>query len=156
MEKQPWQGMHLDKDILVPGNKMYGPEFCRYVPQEINKIPMSGRKRQDKDSTMPMGVHFTEYTIQDGSLGNLARPYRACVSHFINNQTIDLGRWTTPEEAHKQYQKAKAETIFESIHWWITNDSVNHTFCPDIALSLRNKAKKIIWEMQNNLVTSVI
>lgn len=31
-------GYHLDKDILIPGNKVYGPETSRYVPMEINNL----------------------------------------------------------------------------------------------------------------------
>lgn len=31
-------GMQLDKDIIVPGNKVYSPETCCFVPQEVNKL----------------------------------------------------------------------------------------------------------------------
>lgn len=30
--------LHLDKDILVPGNRMYGPQVCVLVPSYINNI----------------------------------------------------------------------------------------------------------------------
>ena len=31
-------GYNLDKDRLVKGNKIYAPEFCVLIPQELNKL----------------------------------------------------------------------------------------------------------------------
>ncbi len=31
------KGWQLDKDILVKDNKIYGPEFCVFLPEEVNK-----------------------------------------------------------------------------------------------------------------------
>lgn len=36
MEKQDWEGKDLDKDILIPNNKLYSPETCVFVPPTIN------------------------------------------------------------------------------------------------------------------------
>ena len=42
--------MHLDKDIILEGNKVYSPEMCIIVPQSINELfHSSGRKMTDKD-----------------------------------------------------------------------------------------------------------
>lgn len=41
--------MHVDKDILVKGNKVYSPETCIFVPQRINMIFMEKEKKRDKD-----------------------------------------------------------------------------------------------------------
>lgn len=38
MERQDWQGHHLDKDIIKPGNKIYAPEFCCFIPVTINTL----------------------------------------------------------------------------------------------------------------------
>lgn len=38
MMKQDWEGKHLDKDILVPGNKVYSPKNCIFVSIEINSL----------------------------------------------------------------------------------------------------------------------
>lgn len=43
----------LDKDIIVPGNKVYSPETCRYVPHYLNKLLNDhGNNRGD----FPVGV----------------------------------------------------------------------------------------------------
>jgi len=44
------EGWHLDKDILVKGNKIYSPETCAFVPQEINLIFKKVKR------TLPLGV----------------------------------------------------------------------------------------------------
>ena len=41
--------MHLDKDILVRGSRVYSPETCLIVPQRINMMFMSKEKKTDPD-----------------------------------------------------------------------------------------------------------
>ena len=43
----------LDKDILIKGNKVYSPETCCFVPQEINNL---FTKRESKRGDLPIGV----------------------------------------------------------------------------------------------------
>lgn len=42
MEKQSWEGMDLDKDIIFVGNKIYSPENCAFVPSYVNKFVLEG------------------------------------------------------------------------------------------------------------------
>ena len=38
MEEQDWNGKCLDKDIIVPGSKLYSPETCAFVLNETNSF----------------------------------------------------------------------------------------------------------------------
>ncbi len=89
--------MCLDKDILVNGNKIYSPETCVFVPQEINKLlTLRNRFRGD----CPLGVRKS------------GKKY----SSFCNykNKSINLGVYTTPEEAHNVYLDRKQEILIKT------------------------------------------
>ena len=46
MEKQDWVGKQLDKDIILPDNKVYSPETCVFVSSKVNKLLTdSGKSR---------------------------------------------------------------------------------------------------------------
>ena len=47
--------MHLDKDILIKGNKIYSPVTCVFVPQRINALFI---KRKNDRGEYPIGVHY--------------------------------------------------------------------------------------------------
>lgn len=47
--------MHIDKDILIEGNRVYSPDTCIFVPQRINMIFM--KKNRNTDSDLPTGIN---------------------------------------------------------------------------------------------------
>ena len=47
-------GFHLDKDILIKGNKIYGPDTCCFVPNMINTL----FRNIDKINKYPIGIKF--------------------------------------------------------------------------------------------------
>ena len=49
------QRMHLDKDILIKGNKIYSPKTCVFVPERINYLFTKSDKARDNT---PIGVHW--------------------------------------------------------------------------------------------------
>ena len=89
----------LDKDILVKGNKIYSPETCCFVPNQINNLIKVNRNKE-----FPLGV-----------LKNNNR-----FSAFIvrNQKTKNLGRYSTPEEAFQVYKDAKEQYIKEVADKW--------------------------------------
>lgn len=92
------QGFHLDKDILVPGNKVYGPNFCEFIPPELNSLLSDCRRARGE---LPLGV-----------TADRAR-YKARVS--VEHCPVYLGMFPTPQLAHKAWQKAKAYAISDFI-----------------------------------------
>ena len=55
METQDWEGRHLDKDLLVPGNKLYSPDTCCFISIRLNSFitePNVG------NNGLPAGVTF--------------------------------------------------------------------------------------------------
>lgn len=89
----------LDKDILVKGNKIYSPENCDFVPQEINNLFI---RREKERGDLPIGVTYSK---------NRTR-FRATV----NKKRI--GTFDTIEEAFQAYRVAKEKRIKEFAHKW--------------------------------------
>lgn len=98
MVKQDWRGKHLDKDLLILGNKTYSPETCIFVPGDINKLINDHAAKRGK---WPIGVCF------DKASGRFRARCR------VNGGYRDLGRFSTPEQAHKAYVIFKEEHIHQ-------------------------------------------
>lgn len=90
MEQQNWEGMQLDKDILLQGNKMYSPETCVFVTRETNLFLRDSEKAR---GDFPIGVTFHKGKFQSGIRKG--------------GKSIYLGFFATPEEAHQAYRLAK-------------------------------------------------
>ena len=96
------KGWNLDKDILIKGNKVYSPETCCFVPDEINIL---FTKRQNKRGNCPIGVSLTP-----------SKKYVAYIS--IDAKRLHLGTFDTSEEAFEIYKDAKEKHIKEiAIKW---------------------------------------
>ena len=92
------QGWHLDKDILVKGNKIYSPETCCFVPQEINKT-FTTKKR---------GVCLGVVSV--------GKKFRSVIS--IKGVQNHLGYFKTYQEAFRAYKTAKENYIKEVADKW--------------------------------------
>lgn len=96
MMAQDWRDKHLDKDIIVPGNKHYSPETCAFVDGQINKLlshPVASLRK------CPVGVSFHKG----------AKKYRAVIN--MNGEHRHFGLFDTPEEASLVYRKEKSRHV---------------------------------------------
>ena len=89
-----YNGYHLDKDLLNKGNRVYGPEFCVFLPQEINKFLNKARRNRGK---YPLGVVYMKCCDK----------WQAAIS--VNGKGVYLGLFKSPEEAFVAYKKAKED-----------------------------------------------
>ena len=96
MSKQNWRGKQLDKDIIEPNNKVYGPETCMFVTASINVLLTD---HQAKRGPWPQGV-------------SSMKSHKKYVARLkIKSKPTHLGSYSTPEEAHAAYCLAKADYI---------------------------------------------
>lgn len=91
-------GYHLDKDVLVQGNKVYSSESCVFIPPRINTL-LTDRSRDRGE--YPLGV----------SKESRRNKYKATISIFGKNK--HLGFYATPEEAHAAWKEAKKKYVSE-------------------------------------------
>lgn len=89
-----FDGAHLDKDILFPGNRVYGPGTCIFATLELNALLSSNAAVR---GLYPLGVSA------DG------QRFRAQVN--VNSRHVNLGNYDTPLLAHQAWQTAKAYAI---------------------------------------------
>ena len=96
MEKQDWQGKSLDKDIIVPGSRLYSPETCAFVLATTNTFVLA---RDASRGDYPIGVYLCKRT---------GKYHAQCRNHFTGKNE-SLGYYSTPEEAHEAWRKRKHE-----------------------------------------------
>ena len=96
MEQQDWSGKCLDKDIIVPRNKLYSPETCAFVLQATNKFVLANDAIR---GDYPIGVDLFKRTGK----------YRASCRNPFTRKQENLGYFPTPEEAHEAWRKRKHE-----------------------------------------------
>lgn len=94
------EGYSLDKDILFKGNKIYSPDTCCFVPNEINVLLCKSDAKRGK---MPIGVY--ERCLVNGS------SYMACLNK--NGCRVNLGTYYSVEEAFAAYKQAKEAHLKE-------------------------------------------
>ena len=90
---------HLDKDLLIKGNKVYSEDSCVFLPQEINKVLVK--------CTASRGEHLIGvYWCKKG------KAFKAQISKNKGKSEY-LGYFTTEIEAYNAYKQAKESFVKE-------------------------------------------
>lgn len=103
-------GWDLDKDLTRPGNKVYGPEHCRYVPPYLNLIVTDSAASRGE---LPLGV-----TKQKPGTKYIAH----CRGAGVQKR---LGVFSDPLSAHRAWQEKKADVIDDALRRY-TKERVVH------------------------------
>ncbi len=99
----------IDKDIIVKGNKIYSPDTCCLVPQNVNSL---FTKRSHKRGELPIGVsrHGKGYRVE-------------CKNPFTNKQE-KLGTYLSPEQAFQAYKSYKENLIKQVAQTEFSNGNI--------------------------------
>lgn len=98
-ENYPQDGnkYQLDKDLLVPHNKVYSPDTCIFVPSWLNSLMTA---RNAARGIWPLGVS------KDGG------KFKA-EGHDKEGGKVTLGRFHCPMEAHLKWKECKLSVALE-------------------------------------------
>lgn len=94
---------HLDKDLIILGNRVYSPRACCLVPIEINNLLLDPKSKSRK---LPVGVK------KDSRSG------RFIASMRMDSKNKHIGSFGTPQEAHEAYVSTKEAYVKEIANHW--------------------------------------
>ena len=90
------EGFELDKDLRVPGNRVYGPTTCSFVPKEINRLLNDHR-------SVSKGKRLQGVTVRKSG--------RVEVNMRVNSKPKHIGTFDNTQEAHEAYLSARTEYV---------------------------------------------
>jgi len=96
MECQDFEGMHLDKDILFEGNKVYSAETCTFVTSMVNTF------------TLDCGASKGEWMVGVTWHKRASKFMSRCRNPFTKKNEY-LGLFDSEIEAHQEWLKRKLE-----------------------------------------------
>lgn len=104
METKDWEGKHLDKDLLVKGNKVYSPETCVFISSSLNNFLT--------ESSATRGQYLIGVSYDDK-----VSKYRASCRNPFTLKSESLGLFENEMDAHVAWKTRKhffAESLASS------------------------------------------
>lgn len=107
-------GFHLDKDLMILGNRIYSPDACSFVPALINSIITDCHRSRGH---LPVGVVYK------------ARDRKFYAQMNIEGVMRHIGSYDTPEKAFLAYKSRRENRIrlLADGHRHLINDEVYNT-----------------------------
>lgn len=110
------KGWHLDKDILVNGNRVYSKDTCCLVPQQINKLLLKSEKTR---GIYPLGVCFDKSSgtlmvqVSDGDGGNFkTKGFKDVDSAFQKYKEV---KETIIKKQAEKYKPVLQENVYNAL-----------------------------------------
>ena len=103
----------LDKDLTIIENKVYGPEYCSFIPQDLNKM-LTGKR--NSDSTTPTGVYPCKNKFKASVHNGLKRVYLGS----FENETDAFNSYKIAKESYvkeqaNRYMNEISEVIYQNL-----------------------------------------
>lgn len=95
------EGWHLDKDLIVRGNKIYSETTCALIPHQLNNLLTNS---QGEKGVLPKGVA----RHGDGYIAQIR----------VDGENCHLGVYPTADEAFQSYRDAKERNIKRMAEKW--------------------------------------
>lgn len=95
MTANNWEGLELDKDLIVLGNSIYSKDLCVFIPKIVNTFTCNNRSRR---GNLLIGVTMSKHG-----------KYSSSCSNPFTKEPERLGNFNTEIEAHTVWRKRKHE-----------------------------------------------
>ena len=100
MEKQDFEGKHLDKDLLIEGNKVYSAKTCVFVSPLVNNFTLDCNAIRGE---WLVGVNWDKGTSK----------FKSRCSNPFTKKREHLGLFNCEQEAHNAWLKRKLELAYK-------------------------------------------
>lgn len=105
-------GYELDKDLLLPGNKIYAPSTVCFVPSQLNNLLLGHGAARGQ---YKQGVCLPKSSLK----------FKANIK--IDGKKQHLGYFDTEQEAYQVYKKAKEANVKRMANHW-KNDIADEVY----------------------------